>query len=47
MYAVLSDQGLTLKDWFTRAVEALIAEHQQPSLLPTHSSDIPKGPNNA
>jgi hypothetical protein len=46
MYAVLSEQDLTLKDWFTRSVEALIAEHEQPSLLP-QLPKTPRGSKNA
>ncbi|WP_199231269.1 hypothetical protein [Falsiroseomonas bella] len=34
LYAVLSVRELTLKDWFTAQARELLAEHEQPSLLP-------------
>jgi hypothetical protein len=34
LYAVLSVRELTLKDWFTTQARELLAEHEQPSLLP-------------
>jgi hypothetical protein len=33
LYSVLAEEGLTLKDWFTREVERHIREHREPSLF--------------
>lgn len=38
LYGVLEREGLTLKDWFVRAAEDHIDEHQQPRLLPTEKT---------
>jgi hypothetical protein len=34
LYVALCARNLTLKDWFIQAAKELIADHQQPQLLP-------------
>ena len=34
LYAVLATRALTLKEWFTQQAGELVADHNQPSLLP-------------
>ena len=44
LYAALTVDSLTLKDWFTRRAEEQVAEREQPPLFPAASGGRTREP---